>query len=414
VTSATSVEPVSELQSLVDGLGRRLRRAVELEDAHGRLLAFNSQHGPLDDVRRASILDRKSPTACLRWAHRQGIREACAPVRLPRNPQLGMQPRICAPVRRDGRLLGHVWLIDPDESLSVSDLATLQETADAAAETLYAAKVLADGRHGRTHELLRKLLSDDPALRIRAERDLAELELFVTAAPVIALVIVAEGPGSDGTERRERLSFASGLNEIARMFSPGSSLTGAVGEEWLLLANPHDRALRGRTMRDVAERLREAAGRHHEDGRPLVVGIGDEQPASSAAHESYQHARVAARIARAFPQFRPIAPWDDLGPYRLIGQLPRPASLEASHAGLARLVHAPGGGILVETLERYLDFGCDAQRTAADLGLHRTSLYQRLEKIHDIAFVDLRDGEQRLALHLSLKLARLAELPLDN
>jgi DNA-binding PucR family transcriptional regulator len=69
---------------------------------------------------------------------------------------------------------------------------------------------------------------------------------------------------------------------------------------------------------------------------------------------------------------------------------------------------------LVETLERYLDFGCDAQRTAADLGLHRTSLYQRLEKIHDIAFVDLRDGEQRLALHLSLKLARLAELPLDN
>jgi hypothetical protein len=63
---------------------------------------------------------------------------------------------------------------------------------------------------------------------------------------------------------------------------------------------------------------------------------------------------------------------------------------------------------LLGTLETYLDLAGSAQRTAAALSLHRATLYYRLRRIEQIVGVDLEDGNDRLALHLSLKLARLA------
>jgi hypothetical protein len=402
----------TELQSLVDGLGRQLARAVELEDAHGRLLAFNSQHGSLDDIRRTSILERKSPAACLRWAHGHGIREAVSPLRLPRNPTLGMEPRICAPVRLRGRLFGHLWLIDPGEDLTDAGVGAVQAAAERAAEILDAAKLSADGTRGKSRELLKKLLSDDPGVRASAAEDLVDSELFVGSAPVAVLIVMAgrRDAGDDG--RAWRIAIAAALREAARTLSPGHVLTEARADDGVLLVAEQVPSLRGRTLHALAELLERAAAEHVRG--QSIVGVGDVQPALSAARESYQQALAAARIARAFPKFGVVAEWGELGVYRLLNQFPKVLTVENLHTGLARLIRAPGGDALIETLERYLDLGCDAQRTAAELGLHRTSLYQRLEKIEGLAAVDMHDGEQRLALHISLKLARLSHLLTDN
>jgi DNA-binding PucR family transcriptional regulator len=50
----------------------------------------------------------------------------------------------------------------------------------------------------------------------------------------------------------------------------------------------------------------------------------------------------------------------------------------------------------------------NAHATAARLNLHRTSLYYRLQRIETLARTDLRNGTERLCLHLALKLARLS------
>ena len=55
----------------------------------------------------------------------------------------------------------------------------------------------------------------------------------------------------------------------------------------------------------------------------------------------------------------------------------------------------------------YLDLAGDAKRTAEYLHLHRATLYYRLDKAQQLTGVDLRDGNDRLALHMSFKLARL-------
>ena len=61
----------------------------------------------------------------------------------------------------------------------------------------------------------------------------------------------------------------------------------------------------------------------------------------------------------------------------------------------------------MQTLEAYLDNGCDTKLTAEALFLHRASLYYRLQRIEAITDSSLKSGADRLALHSGLKLARL-------
>ena len=62
---------------------------------------------------------------------------------------------------------------------------------------------------------------------------------------------------------------------------------------------------------------------------------------------------------------------------------------------------------MVETLETYLDVAGNAQLTAERLNLHRTSLYYRLQRVEQLADTDLKNGLERLALHLTIKIARM-------
>ncbi len=41
------------------------------------------------------------------------------------------------------------------------------------------------------------------------------------------------------------------------------------------------------------------------------------------------------------------------------------------------------------------------------MNLHRTSLYYRLQRVEQLAGTNLKDGNERLSLHLALKVARL-------
>jgi DNA-binding PucR family transcriptional regulator len=80
----------------------------------------------------------------------------------------------------------------------------------------------------------------------------------------------------------------------------------------------------------------------------------------------------------------------------------------AMNPELARLFVHRDAEWLVRTLESFLDSAGDVKATAGELFLHRASLYYRLRKIEELAKVDLGDGKDRLALHLGLKLARMA------
>jgi DNA-binding PucR family transcriptional regulator len=123
--------------------------------------------------------------------------------------------------------------------------------------------------------------------------------------------------------------------------------------------------------------------------------------------DSYREARLTARAASALDLRDEAARWERLGALQVIAELAETATRRAIHPGLQALIANADTTTLVETLEVYLDAACNAQVAAEELHLHRGSLYYRLQRVEELAHTTLHDGQERLSLHLELKLSRL-------
>jgi DNA-binding PucR family transcriptional regulator len=62
---------------------------------------------------------------------------------------------------------------------------------------------------------------------------------------------------------------------------------------------------------------------------------------------------------------------------------------------------------LVATAAAFLDHAGNVQRAAAELRIHRQTLYYRLRRIEQLTGLDLGDGRARLRLHLAVTLSPL-------
>ena len=65
---------------------------------------------------------------------------------------------------------------------------------------------------------------------------------------------------------------------------------------------------------------------------------------------------------------------------------------------------------LIKTLEAYFNCHGNLSQTAASLIVHRNTLLYRMNRINEIAGIDLNRPETRLALHLALTIRRLLTL----
>ncbi len=401
-----------DLQALVDSLGRRLKRAVAIDDPHMRLLAYNSHFGHVDDVRTASIMHRKAPANAIAFVTRLGIQDASGPLRVPPNPALGMDARICAPVRCQGHLLGYVWLVETEPPLCDEEMEVVRAAAQTAGEILHRERLLGELKRGREVDLMRDLLSDQPHVRQHAAYDLVESNLLVPVRGVAVLLIRVLCPGRD-LDDASLVSIGLALDQMRRMVSSRHSLRLVQPEHGIFLVEAEAPSLRPGGVAELARQAADVMASHlgSEGGWATVIGVGETQPRLSDAAVSYWQAIQAARVAEIIPTFRPVSMWSKLGIYRMLIQFPIQQLTDSTlHPGLLELFKEADAKLMVETLECYFDHGCDAKQTATRLRLHRASLYYRLHKIERTTQVSLHSGDDRLALHLGLKLARLGGL----
>jgi DNA-binding PucR family transcriptional regulator len=142
--------------------------------------------------------------------------------------------------------------------------------------------------------------------------------------------------------------------------------------------------------------------------RRWIVAVGGRAAGLLDAVTSHRQAERAAQVAAAVSSFGDVVDWDELGVYRVLAELPADRfGPEVIHPALSLLIDDPRTHSLIHTVERYLDNAGDAQATAAELFVHRTSLYHRLRRFERAAGFDLSSGGDRLIVHLGLKLARL-------
>ncbi|MFE2432262.1 PucR family transcriptional regulator [Streptomyces sp. NPDC059373] len=375
----------ADYQELVDEVSALLGAPATLEDRDFRLIAFGAHdsesavnEASMDPVRTRSILTRRSTAEVRAWFERFGITRAAAPVRIPAAPDAGVvRPRLCLPVRHGGVVHGYVWLLDSAEHTE----AQLAAAMDVAARIGVRLAAEAGAATDLGRELRAALTGPADALRALLGADADEWHALVCVLPwtaedvpgirtvpgaaALCAVPQAQGPQAQGPQ-------GAALAALVRLRSP-----------------------------EVVTPAHTAAARLLEAGPGAGAGVSAPRRGLDALPEAWGEALAAARVARARPRLGPVADWSTLGPYRLLAALtttPDPAVrplLEPQHAELAR------------TAEVYLDCAGQAGRTAAELRIHRQTLYYRLSRVEQLTGLDLDSGEDRLLLHMALKSARL-------
>ncbi|MCT2592614.1 helix-turn-helix domain-containing protein [Streptomyces sp. N2-109] len=455
-----------DYQELIDEVSALLGTPATLENRDFGLIAFGAHesHGDspdpdlhLDPVRTRTILQRRSTTAVREWFESFGITRATGPVRIPPDPSAGvLTGRLCLPVRHGGVVYGYVWLLD-DGALDLADprLAQARMTADRIGGLL-----AAEARTGaRTGDLLQALLSGSGGNRDEVAAEL-RTALGTTAGAPLALIAVLRwpGPAGGGADRSAggtggAVDAASpsaeggldgwapsptGLPHVAAgcvLPEPGGGPRGAAapgaggeGGDGRGGASGGSRPgalavlVRLRTAdslgpaHTVADRLLRvsppgavqgdaARGGAAGAARLLRAAAGISVPGGGLAGLplAWREAVAAARVARADPRHAPVATWTALGPYRLLTALPTAPGPDPA----VRPLLAAAQRELASTAEVFLDHAGQAGRTAAELGIHRQTLYYRLSRVEQLTGLDLRAGEDRLLLHMALKAARL-------
>jgi len=404
----------TRLHDIVEEASHALRHPVAIDDRHFRLLA-HTEHVPeeVDEVRLLSVMKRPFPHAVYDWLERHEIYTATEPFEVEGNADIGLDPRLCAPIRCHGHLLGFLWLTDRDRSMTTLDRERAGAFADEAGIVLYRDLLLHDLGRSRERELLRDVLSDDAGVRQHAVSLLSELDLFTADGRVVAFVAPLPVAGGGQSLEAVRLAFNEALARTRRQLTPKHGLHLVRPDHALLVVALGDPALRTDGVAAFARRLRdEIAGSLYAGGPArCVVAAGGTVRSLEDAAVSYAQALRAATVATTVSNFGDAVCWDDLGIYRVLAELPiAQLGPDAVPAGLRTLIEDPRTHVLVQTLECYLDHAGDVQRTSAALYLHRTSLYHRLRRLEQLAGVDLATGDDRLALHLGLKIARLQGL----
>jgi hypothetical protein len=417
-----------EYQELVDEISALLGAPATLENRDFELIAFGAydsdvdfDEASLDPVRTRSILTRRSTSAVRAWFESFGIARATGPVRIPPTPEAGVyRGRICLPVRHRGVVLGYVWLLADEPGPTDTQLTAAMEVASRIGA------LLADEAQAGA-DLTRELRAVLTAER-GWQRDMAVAELRTALGPrgdgLHTLVCVAPWASADPDD-------APSARTVPGATALCTVPWGATGQSLALLVRLRSADVLTPALTAASRFVRKAEGGRGV-GRPtgggtatrsepgeatgsVSGGAAGGEPRRAAAGvaaarvglaelgTAWQEASAAARAVLAEPRLGPVAEWGSIGPFRLLTSLPP----EAAQDPAVRVLLSPAHRELARTAEVFLDCAGQAGRTAAELGIHRQTLYYRLSRVEQLTGLDLDDGEDRLLLHMALKGARL-------
>ncbi len=390
-------------QRLIDDLAERLQRSVVIDDPGVRLLYASQHYGDEDEVRTHAMLQRRASSAAIGHVLAQGVSGWSTPGVIPPNPEIGMHARVCYPIRWRGELIGLLLVVDAEGGITTSELSAISGAGDELAPLL-AAERQSDAVAGgeELQAAVNDLLGDSALVRLAALRTLTstmDLRAFGRVRVVRLEVQPAEGATDSHVSAALRFALDANSADLARV----PTLVSARGHAGTAILGSVSRPITEDQASHLATRL---VARVHEvaaDRFECVAGVGSEVEGLERAWASNDQAALACRATA--PGARDVESWTALGPMALLLHLPtEQLPVEALPAEMQRVLAVDKDGRLLETLRAFLDHAGSIPATSLALHVHRTTLYYRLDKLRELADVDLDDGDARLSLHMSLKL----------
>lgn len=401
----------NKLDQVVDEVARITGRNVTLDDVFSKVLAYNTSHPTTDRARIDSVLMKAVSDDARTWEAASHISTQTKPFIQPPNPDLGIFARVCIPLISRGFRVGYLWILVRDEHDSPEPIleavnglgARIEEFASAVME---ATEPLTQDSAARENALWRILRGVEGA----DERGW----LFSAVAEQKVRVAVFSSPGlrsdEDGAAEQARFVRKAMSDALRAVHAPvlwapeadhvAALMTGQVSGMDIA-------AIRKRFGQSLA--LHSVSARSEPGHAVAEIGLSEETASLESLPGKYREAIAALQACRVDARLAATPEFGAIGVYQFLSQagmalLPRSSKL-------ASILAAPNGEELLSMLERIYDYDGPRNDLAAELHIHRTSLYHRLGRIGKLVGQDPLASSVRLELHLALKARRWSQRP---
>jgi PucR family transcriptional regulator, purine catabolism regulatory protein len=303
------------------------------------------------------------------------------------------------------RVAGYLSLVDKQEPLNDFDRLVLTYGADVCAIELAKNRAIASAVEQARGDWVQMWMSgtpaDDDLLTTRAQQAGFDPSCSYIVAVFRAL-----------TKSGVPLPLES-LISLVRDDMTRRQVPGAVGQyvDVIVTLYPVENVAQTGRVRRMIDEVREQLATRTPSG---LVGAGISRPTTglNGLRDAYREAKDAVSIANELGDREKSTFYGDLKLFQLLLALK-----ERNLDHLRRFYHETLGALveqderkqsdLVKTLNGFFEANGNLAKAAENLQVHRNTLVYRLERIKELTEMDLDDPDNRLILHLALKVQRV-------
>lgn len=388
-----------DINSLLQIVARATARPVVVHDDAGVLMAQVypnvTKRGAVSSGR--SILQTLPYGAFQTWLEREAPNDEGLIVASP----IGFTTVL----KVEKRVAGYLSLVDKQTPLDEFDRLVMTYGADVCAIELAKSRAIAFAIEQTRGDWVQMWLSgtpaDDDLLSTRAQQSGFDAGSMFVVAVFRAL-----------TRSGAALPLES-LISLVRDDMARRTINGAVGQyvDVIVALYPLENPSKMPRVHDLVEEVRGQLAARTPTG---LVGAGISRPANglSGLREAYREAKDAVSIANELGDREHATFYGDLKLFQLL------LALKERNLEQLRRFHQETLGKLVEhderkqadlirTLNGFFEANGNLAKAASDLDVHRNTLVYRLERIAELTEMNLDDPDNRLILHLALKIQRV-------
>jgi len=388
---------------LINAMARLTNKAVVLQDKRLRVVDHTLQPQFAATWDEIEVFLRKVDNLPVEMQDRHRVHELAQPTQMQSLSIPGLA-RLVSPVITKGVGRGYLSIIGRDSEIDDIDLLVCEHGAAACALEMAKQKMVSETEKRLRGTFLDRLLIGDVSLQ-EAVRQGERFEHDMTQAHV-AIVLSWRGDNPPSIRRLETT-----INTIIEAQRARALVWQREREREVVVFHATDST----NPIDTSSRLTEAFAKEINRQFPqnhAAIGLGQPAREISAWRTSYRDAVQARDLAIRLQTDTPLY-IGDLGVYQLILSLSdRDKLLAFCQRTLGTLIEYDSrqNADLVKTLEAFFNCHGNLSQTAETLIVHRNTLLYRMNRINDIAEIDLNRPETRLALHLALTIRRLLAL----
>lgn len=387
------------LEDIVESLAKLLNRSVTIEDPSLRVLAHASP-GPIDELRRRSISEGRTPQEFVAYLEEQGIfdrlKQDPRPQRVPSIPELGMtMERTIAPIVVGPNLYGYVWIIATEGPLTELDFLAIQQAATVAALAFTRQQAIFEAEQRVKSGLLDDLLDLDTHQDLHTLRQTLQKLGLQRGYQVLVLGEFSQNPMGAYT-------LASLVERELALFDLQATIVQRLNRLIVLLATPDSQkglAISTRILQSAVQQ-----------GDPLIIGLSRASSDETQIRQCYVEAAEAFRVGKLLSgKNAGIWPFEKLGFLHWIQQVPGETLTSGHYYRLVCEIAEHDrlqGDEYLKTLEAYLDCNGNKHQVSQKLFIHRNTLRQRLQKLNVTWGIDFEDAYSLVNLYIALKLRR--------